>query len=70
LQIRAPDGYAKYIVGWDPAIYIVVALGSIGLIFEIWQFCLDPKVYIFSPYNYLDLVAFGLPIAGCIDLLV
>ncbi|KAF9199814.1 hypothetical protein BGZ49_010019 [Haplosporangium sp. Z 27] len=70
MQITANPGHDKYLDGWDPAMYVVIALGCVGLLFEMWQFYLDPKDYIFSPYNYLDLAAFGLPIIGCINLLI
>ncbi|KAF9354776.1 hypothetical protein BGX26_007376 [Mortierella sp. AD094] len=69
-QIRANTGVAKYLSGWDTFIYVVIGLGGTCLLYEVWQFCLDMKRYIFSPYNYLSLFSFCAPIIGCIQFLI
>ncbi|KAF9359049.1 hypothetical protein BGX26_000300 [Mortierella sp. AD094] len=69
-QIMAVSDDEKYLTGWDQTIYTVIVLGSTCLLFEIWQFMSDWKMYISSPYNYLDLVSFGLPIIGCVRFLI
>ncbi|KAF9116514.1 hypothetical protein BGX27_001808 [Mortierella sp. AM989] len=69
-QIEAKTTSEKYLTHWNAAIYVVISLGGCCLLFEVWQFCLDWRRYFTTPYNYLDLVSFGLPIIGCVNLLL
>ncbi|KAK3828028.1 MAG: hypothetical protein J3Q66DRAFT_434647 [Benniella sp.] len=44
----------------------IIVLGTIFLILELRQFFNHPRRYITSPYNVVDLLAFGVPLAGSI----
>ncbi|KAF9397144.1 Transient receptor putative cation channel sub V member 1 [Mortierella sp. AD011] len=69
-QINAVTDDERYLTGWDNVVYAVISLGGVCLLFEIWQFMWDWKMYLSSPYNYLDLASFGLPILGCMEFLI
>ncbi|KAF9114846.1 hypothetical protein BGX27_009594 [Mortierella sp. AM989] len=69
VQIKSNNTINKNLANWDTAIYTVIGLGSLCLLYEFWQFCLDWKRYYKTLYNYLDLLAFTLSIIGCFRLL-
>ncbi|KAK3828030.1 MAG: hypothetical protein J3Q66DRAFT_321662, partial [Benniella sp.] len=44
----------------------IIVMGAIFLVLELRQLFSSPRRYITSPYNVVDLLAFGLPLAGSI----
>ncbi|KAF9354777.1 hypothetical protein BGX26_007377 [Mortierella sp. AD094] len=68
-QIFAGSPMDRYLDGWTMVFFIVICLGGICLLYELRQFILDWKRYIFSPCNYGELLSFGLTIVGCIKFL-
>ncbi|KAF9088826.1 hypothetical protein BGX23_007096 [Mortierella sp. AD031] len=59
----------RYMDSWHPVITVAIAFGAGLCGYELMQFIYAPTKYIRSPYNYLDLVAYVLPIVGCIMLM-
>ncbi|KAF9344904.1 hypothetical protein BGX34_005232, partial [Mortierella sp. NVP85] len=52
---------------WLKGVFIAItALTSVFLLLELQQFLHNPRRYLTSPYNLVDLVAFALPLAGSI----
>ncbi|KAF9436518.1 hypothetical protein BGZ76_003702 [Entomortierella beljakovae] len=54
----------------DSAIYIMLSLGGMCLLYEMRQFCLDWNGYFSTPYNYFNLAAFLMPTIGYIHLII
>ncbi|KAG0267609.1 hypothetical protein BG011_002917 [Mortierella polycephala] len=50
---------------WRPMFRITICLGLSLIAYELTQFISSPRKYIKSPYNYLDLAAYVMPVAGC-----
>ncbi|KAF9364403.1 hypothetical protein BGX34_001666 [Mortierella sp. NVP85] len=50
-------------------IVIIMAMGALGLYLELLEFLGDYKLYLSSPYNFMDVVGFLLPTIGCVQLL-
>ncbi|KAK3828026.1 MAG: hypothetical protein J3Q66DRAFT_321650, partial [Benniella sp.] len=44
----------------------IIVMGAIFLVLELRQFFSNPRRYVTSPYNVVDLLAFGVPLAGSI----
>ncbi|KAF9185997.1 hypothetical protein BGZ51_002297 [Haplosporangium sp. Z 767] len=55
----------KNLDSWRPLIRLTVGLGFTLIAYELVQFISSPRKYISSPYNYLDLAAYVMPVVGC-----
>ncbi|KAK3828025.1 MAG: hypothetical protein J3Q66DRAFT_321646, partial [Benniella sp.] len=44
----------------------IIVMGAIFMVLELRQFFSNPRRYVTSPYNVVDLLAFGVPLAGSI----
>ncbi|KAG0021946.1 hypothetical protein BGZ80_001378 [Entomortierella chlamydospora] len=56
----------RYLKNWRWVFYTALANAFVLLAYELVQFTDDPKKYVRSPYNYMDLITYSLNIAGCI----
>ncbi|KAG9321536.1 hypothetical protein KVV02_007981 [Mortierella alpina] len=54
-----------------PGLFIaVIALAAVFLVAELWEILREKRGYFRSGYNALDVLAYGLPLAACVDQLV
>ncbi|KAK3824653.1 MAG: hypothetical protein J3Q66DRAFT_325657 [Benniella sp.] len=55
----------RYLPGWHPAFYMTITIGCLLLIYEFLQMKFSTWKYFRSPFNYIELVAYISPVAGC-----
>ncbi|KAK3824658.1 MAG: hypothetical protein J3Q66DRAFT_325676 [Benniella sp.] len=56
---------ARYLPKWRPVFMVTIAIGLLLILFELLQVAYSPRKYFRSPYNYVDLAAFVIPLTGC-----
>ncbi|KAG0321897.1 hypothetical protein BGZ99_003622 [Dissophora globulifera] len=67
ITTSASDDIAmRYLINWRPVFQTAIAFGLILIVYEFVQFLESPKKYTSSPYNYMDLAAYVMPVIGCI----
>ncbi|KAI7829628.1 hypothetical protein BC939DRAFT_441306, partial [Gamsiella multidivaricata] len=65
-DVSPADIASRYLLEWRPLFKAVIIFGFILIVYEIMQFLDSPRKYIRSPYNYMDLAAYVLPVVGCL----
>ncbi|KAG0215938.1 hypothetical protein BGX28_007164 [Mortierella sp. GBA30] len=55
----------RYLFDWRPVFETTIVIGFVLVGYEVMQFIDSPRKYISSPYNYMDLAAYAMPIVGC-----
>ncbi|GJJ72861.1 hypothetical protein EMPS_05219 [Entomortierella parvispora] len=59
------DLQLRFMENWRPVFHTTTAFGFVLIAYEAYQFMDSPKKYIASPYNYMDLAAYVMPVVGC-----